>query len=42
MTKNTQFACLATIITIPNATARQYGWYKNIISLENQVKEKQE
>jgi len=42
MTRNTQFVHLATVITIPNATARQYGWYKSIILLENQVMEKQE
>lgn len=42
MTKNTQFVHLAIVTTIPNATARQYGWHKSIILLENQVKEKQE
>jgi hypothetical protein len=42
MTKNTQFVRLATVTTIPNATARQYGWYKSIILLENKVNEKQE
>jgi hypothetical protein len=41
MTKNNQFVHLATV-TIPNATARQYGWYKSITLLENQVKEQQE
>lgn len=42
MTKNTQFVCLATVTTIPNATAIQFGWYRSITLLENQVKDQQE
>jgi hypothetical protein len=42
MTMNTEFVCIATVTTIPNATARQYGWYNSITLLENEVKEQQE
>jgi hypothetical protein len=41
MTKNTQFIHLAKV-TIPYATARQYGSYKSITLLDDQDKEQQE